>query len=78
MEHELIIAEIRKRKGISQNKLAKLTGMNQGYLSQIEKNIKSPTFRMISQIATALEVCPKSLIRCNKKSCSACSEFNAF
>lgn len=76
MEHILIIDEVRKAKGISQNKLAAMCEISQGYLSALEKNTKSPTFRMLSKIAVALEVCPKVLIKCTSKPCLECPKIN--
>ena len=54
----LSLKEIRKSKGISQKSLAKKLNMSQGYISEIEKGIKSPTVRMLYKIAFVLETCP--------------------
>lgn len=52
---------------MSQDDVAASCGITQGYLSAVENNKKSPTFRVLCKIAEALEVCPKELIRCNCK-----------
>lgn len=50
----LILAEVRKRKGVSQAKLARLAGVNQTSLSRIE-NGKEPAYpRRGRRIADAL------------------------
>lgn len=57
----LHIKEIRELKGVSQNKLAQMIGMTQGYLSKLESNKKSPTLNMLIKIAEVLEVKPCQL-----------------
>lgn len=49
-------------KGISQKQLAHKLNISQGYISEIEKGIKSPTIRMLYEIANALEICPHVLL----------------
>lgn len=69
----LSLKEIRKSKGISQKSLAKKLNMSQGYISEIEKGLKSPTVRMLYKIANALEICPHVLlpvtIYCKENNC---------
>lgn len=65
MEYLLLIKEYRIKKGLTQAELSKKAKMNQSYLSQLERNLphaKSPTLRMIFNIAHALEICPHILI----------------
>lgn len=51
------IREIRLIKNISLNKLAKMTGISIGYLSDIENNkAQNPTMDKLNKIAEALEV----------------------
>lgn len=51
------IKEIRKRKGLSQQELAKLSGISQTYLSQIEKmGIRNPSLEILHKISTALDL----------------------
>ena len=50
------IAELRKLKGISQYKLAKLVMMEQSNLARIEKGLTNPTIKTLLKISDALEV----------------------
>ena len=59
---QLNLKRIREQKKVSQKELAEKLNMSQGYISEIEKNIKSPTIRMLYEIANALEVCPHALL----------------
>ena len=49
------IAEIRKKKGISQAKLAELTGMAPGNIARIETGKYSTGVDLLSKIANALD-----------------------
>lgn len=64
-KHRLIIKQVRLSKRMKQSKIAKLAGISTSYLSEIEHNVKSPSFAVTCKIATALEVCVKDLILCN-------------
>lgn len=61
---ELNLKYYRELKGFSQKELAEKIQTSQGYISEIEKNIKSPTIRMLYNIACALEICPRLLLPC--------------
>ena len=51
------IKELRKRKGLSQQELAKLTGISQTYISQLEKNAdRNPSVEILNKISKALEI----------------------
>jgi transcriptional regulator with XRE-family HTH domain len=66
MEYLLLIKEYRKKRGFTQAELSKRAKMNQSYLSQLERNLphaKSPTLRMIFNIAQALDICPHILVK---------------
>lgn len=54
----------RERKELSQNKLAKILKITQGYISKIENGIESPTVTMLYRFADALEICPRLLLPC--------------
>lgn len=54
----------REYNGISQSKLAHMVGTSQGYISEIENNIKTPTIRMLYKFADALDICPRLLLPC--------------
>ncbi len=51
-----VLREIRQEKGISQEKLAHICGMDRTYMSMIERGISSPTLSKLIEISTALEV----------------------
>lgn len=51
-----IISSLRKKEGINQAKLAKMSGISQTYLSQIENNKKEPHLSSLKKISEALEV----------------------
>jgi transcriptional regulator with XRE-family HTH domain len=56
-----ILQEERKAKKISQEKLAKLTGLDRTFISLIETGTRSPTFSTILKICSALEIEPSEL-----------------
>lgn len=59
---QLNLRYYREHKVISQKQLAHKLNISQGYISEIEKGIKSPTIRMLYEIANALEICPHVLL----------------
>lgn len=61
---EIKLKYYRELKGFSQHELAEKIQTSQGYISEIEKNIKSPTIRMLYHISEALEVCPCMILPC--------------
>ncbi|URZ15295.1 helix-turn-helix domain-containing protein [Clostridium felsineum] len=69
----LKIKQYRKKKKITQKKLSKLSGLAQGYISNLEsdKRCKSPTLNTLETIANVLEVCPRDLVECNCKYCKS-------
>ena len=50
------IRKIRKRKGITQDQLAELAGLNRTHLYRLESGKQSMTLRTLKVIAVALEV----------------------
>lgn len=58
----LKIRDIRREKRISQTKLARMAGISQSYLSELESNKKSPTLRELCKIADALKMQPGELV----------------
>lgn len=51
------IREFRTLKGISLSQLAKVANVSKGYLSDVEKNVKSnPSTEFLEKIANALEI----------------------
>ncbi len=59
---KISLKKIRENKGISERQLSKITGISQGYISEIESGKKSPTIRMLYKIANALGICPHCLL----------------
>ncbi|MCQ4167398.1 helix-turn-helix domain-containing protein [Tahibacter harae] len=49
-----VIAEQRRKVGLSQEALADLCGVHATYISQLERGLKSPTVRVLRGIAKAL------------------------
>lgn len=62
-----ILQEERKAKNVSQEKLAKLTGLDRTAISLIETGKRSPTFSTILKICSALEVDPSTLFSVYEK-----------
>lgn len=56
------VVEARRRQGLTQTKLALLAGINQGFLSQIERGKQMPSMQTINAIAVALGVPPAVLV----------------
>lgn len=51
------IKEIRKRKGLSQQELARLSGISQTYISQLEhEENRNPSVEILSKISEALDL----------------------
>jgi transcriptional regulator with XRE-family HTH domain len=65
MGEELIarnIHDLRKRRKITLDKLAELTGLTKGYLSKIERSEKAPPYSTLNKIAIAFGVDAASLL----------------
>ena len=62
-----ILQDERKAKQISQEKLAKLTGLDRTAISLIENGKRSPTFTTILKICSALEIEPSELFSIYEK-----------
>jgi transcriptional regulator with XRE-family HTH domain len=56
-------ARIRKEKGLTQEKLAELSGLSQQYLSGLEQGRRNPTVVTVYELATALGVSYLDLMR---------------
>ena len=62
-----ILQEERKAKKISQEKLAKLSGLDRTFISLIENGKRSPTFSTILKMCSALEIEPSELFSIYEK-----------
>lgn len=56
------VRQIRKEKGLSQEALADLAGIDRSYMGHIERGDQNITLTKIFQIAKALETSPQNLI----------------
>ena len=54
METKNVILELRTKKRLSQEELAKKVGIDQSDLSKIEKGNANPSIKMLSRIASGL------------------------
>jgi transcriptional regulator with XRE-family HTH domain len=56
------VREVRKAKGISQEKLAEMAGIDRSYMGNIERGEKNITLKKIYEICDALQIEIKLLI----------------
>ena len=56
----------RKKKGFSQRKLAKKTGLSSAFISQVENELNKPSEESLKLIADALEIEPSKLNLTNR------------
>lgn len=56
------VREVRKSKGISQEKLAEMAGIDRSYMGNIERGEKNITLKKIYEICDALKIDIKILI----------------
>ena len=57
------IKKIRKSKGLTQEKLAELVGINSKYLSSIERGKENPTLNTVLKLAESLDVNPNEIFQ---------------
>ena len=62
------IREIRRKKGIAQERLALESGLNRGYLGRVERGEQNLSLVNICKIANALEVAPSTLLEWRESS----------
>jgi DNA-binding XRE family transcriptional regulator len=56
------LREMRREKGISQERLALDSGLDRTYISLVERGAQSPTMRTVVKIAGVLEVKPSDIV----------------
>ncbi len=57
------INKIRVKKGLSQGDISRASGMDRGYISNLENGRKNPTLYNIERIAKILDVEPFELLK---------------
>ena len=65
-----MIAMIRSKKGITQTELAKITGINIGHLTHIEKGERNPSHKALYSICEALDIPFEELLHTYDKTLS--------
>lgn len=55
-DYKALIRKKRQEKGISQNQLAKLVGISQPYMNQIETGVRNPTLPTLMKICRILDI----------------------
>lgn len=63
MRIEILLKEIRKKKGYSLEQLSRLTGISSSHLNYIEKNEKEPSLSMAVRLAQVLNIDIKELYK---------------
>lgn len=56
MDYKKLIRDKREEKGMSQNQLAKMLGISQPYMNQIESGARNPTLPLLIKICDILEI----------------------
>ncbi len=51
-----LIQELRVKKGLSREELARQAGITRQFMTEIEKGVKSPSLRTLAKIAAALGI----------------------
>ena len=55
-DYKTLVRQKRQEKGISQNQLAKLAGISQPYMNQIETGVRNPTLPTLMKICDILDI----------------------
>lgn len=58
-----VIQSYRLRKGMSQEVLSGLAGLDRTHYSKIERGLRSPTLDTLFKIAQALDIPPRDIVR---------------
>jgi transcriptional regulator with XRE-family HTH domain len=57
------VRELREKRGISQQRLSELAGLNRNYVSDVERGRRNPCLGNIVKLAEALDIAPGELFR---------------
>lgn len=63
MKIEILLREVREKRGLSLAQISKITGISKSHLNYIEKNEKEPSISMLVRISSALNVDIKDLYK---------------
>ncbi len=63
LQFGIVIKHHRSAQRLSQEALAESSYLHRTYISQLERGKKSPTLRVIAQLAKALNIRPEVLVR---------------
>ena len=55
-DYKIVIRNAREKKGLTQYKLAKMVGITQSFMNEIESGKKSPSIEVFFRICEALEI----------------------
>ncbi len=55
-DYKIVIRNAREKKGLSQYKLAKMVGITQSFMNEIESGKKSPSIEVFFRICEALDI----------------------
>lgn len=50
------LKQLRKEHSLTQEKLSELTGLDRGYISDVERGVRNPSVRNISRLAKGLSI----------------------
>jgi transcriptional regulator with XRE-family HTH domain len=61
------VSRIRKKKGLTQERFAEISGFSQQYVSSLEQGHRNPTVVTLYELATALGVSHMDLVRPSRR-----------
>ena len=62
-----VLRSLRSEKGISQEKLAELSGLDRSYVSLLERGLRQPSLETLFSIGDSLDVSPSEIVRMVEK-----------
>ena len=65
----LVLRDLRRERGLSQEALALDAGIQRNYVSLIERGINQPTITIIFKLAAALKIKPSQMIELVERAC---------